>query len=64
MSRGIHQIYLNLGSAYEEIDELDKAEKEYRKALALNPNYTKAYESLMEILEKKLGEDKTKKEEK
>ena len=64
LSRAMHQVHLNLGSSYEEIGELDKAEKEYRKALALNPNYTKAYESLMIILEKKLGERKTKKEEK
>ncbi|MBA7524334.1 Photosystem I assembly protein Ycf3 [subsurface metagenome] len=64
LSRGMHQIHLNLGSAYEETGELDKAEKEYRKALALNPNYTKAHESLMEILEKKLGEEKNRKEEK
>lgn len=64
LSRGMPQIHLNLGSAYEEIGELDKAEKEYRKALALNPNYRKAHESLMKILEKKLGERKTKKEEK
>jgi len=64
LSRGIPELHLNLGSAYEEVGELDKAEKEYRKALALNPNYTKAHESLMEILEKKLGEEKNRKEEK
>lgn len=56
LSRGMAQIHLNLGSAYEEIGEIHKAEKEYRKALSLNPNYMKAHESLMEILEKKLGE--------
>ena len=56
LSRGMAQIHLNLGSAHEEIGEIHKAEKEYRKALSLNPNYMKAHESLMEILEKKLGE--------
>jgi len=64
LSRGMPQIHLNLGSAYEEIGKINKAEKEYRKALALNPNYTKAHESLMKILEKKLGEEKNRKEKK
>jgi tetratricopeptide (TPR) repeat protein len=64
LSRGMSQIHLNLGSAYGEVGELDKAEKEYRKAISLIPDYAKAHESLMEILEKKLGEGQNRKEEK
>jgi len=62
LSHGVPQIHLNLGSAYEAVDEMDKAEKEYRKALSLEPDYAKAHESLMGLLEKKFGGENKKEE--
>lgn len=64
MSRHMAEVHVNLGEAYEEGGELSKAEKAYRKAISLNPNYDKAHESLIEILERKPGEEETKEEKK
>ncbi len=41
-----YEIHNNLGSIYQELEDLDAAIKEYRKAILLKPNYRKARNNL------------------
>lgn len=49
---GIASIHFNIAQAYEAAGMLDEAEYEYDRALQVDPNYTKARESLDKIKKK------------
>jgi len=45
-----HSAYNNLGNILRELNKLEEAVEYYRKALQLNPGYSKAYYNLGRVL--------------